>query len=98
MSKGSLPQFDADELKTITVKYTGLLLAEQDKRSQEALVSFFTKLDRWALSASKAGKYSCEITFPDTFKITINNELSKRGFSYKWDTYDGDTYCVVSWK
>ena len=98
MSEGSLPQFNASQLRAQTTNNAALLAIKTDKERQSDICSFLHDLLSRANSASTSGSYSCEVSYFGKFKTEINAELSKRGFKYKWDTYDGDSFCIVSWE
>lgn len=97
MSEGSPFSFTAADMVERSNRGAVILAQKTAVLQQEAVVGFFTELQRVCLSASNGGRYKCELSFTTQYQEAINKELKERGFAYKWESYEGENYCIISW-
>ena len=100
MSEEEAP-FNAETCKkTSDVNYKRKRDEEEEQRTKD-VDGFLVKLKACTRSACAAGKYKCCISFKGMIskelRSEINRHLAAKKFSYEWDDYDSDSFCVVKW-
>jgi hypothetical protein len=73
---------------------------EEEKRAQQ-VKEFYAKLKKNARAACSVGNYKTTIFFTrhvsQDLHADISRLLEEKHFKYRWDSYKGDHFCVVSW-